>query len=876
MDAFLLQSEEIDNIFKNHLKIESKVMSIESIFSNIKLESKIIYDPYYQRNYVWDKSKATYFIESILLGTEIPPLVFFDNQEHIEIIDGRQRYETIKRFISGDIVLSKDGLKSLFYLKNNGFTDLIPDIKDIFWDTKIRILEFSIINEPRLDEKKEDLIKKEIFRRYNSGITPLKTPEIENAIYINDDLTGYFKRNIRNDRDFYKKILQLFATERDLERIDKKNTLDKVMLKIRQLLVLHNIPIKKYSTLSGRNEYLASFYEKLSDETLNVEKFYHDFKNKIDILIRLREILLEKDTDLGENRLVYECTFWMFTILEAEIETIKLNGIFSEELLLDYADFLIFHQDKFTLDQSHFYKKINERYNLVADYFAHELKLKFSIYLDDYSVFKQVKEEMSENELQNNTIDDFGKLESLRLNKPEPSSMTIEDICRQMNRDKFLIRPPYQREEVINKIKSSALIESIILGIKLPPIFIYKNTDGISEVIDGQQRILSILGFLGEEFTNEEGERVKSEKNNFKLDKLNILSELNGRTFVDLDQKAKDKILDFNLAVVNIDAKLNPQFDKIDLFIRLNSKPYPIKDNSFEMWNSYVDKDVISTIKQNVKNHSSWFYLKRAESNARMDNEELYTALAYLEYKKNIEKSKDLTSVPYLTIYQKENKMFLRIKEKPDITKVLNLVTTPEKEQEKNRFMGSVKNVESFIKKLKLILLDKDIPDEADKNEYLIKELNNLFNPIAESRKTTRITQSFYSLWIILCDTNLEMVKKYRKEMKEELSTIFLNIRNIQENTDGVLSFKIAIDSFNHKYKTENRRIKLSRDEINNLISKQNNICPICKCDLFIGDDIEIDHSVPLAIGGRDGFLNLQVVHKDCNRKKRAKLIEEE
>ena len=77
MEEILLKKEEIDEIFKNHLKIESKVMSIESLFANKRMESKIIYDPYYQKNYVWDNNKATYFLESILLGTEIPPLVFF-------------------------------------------------------------------------------------------------------------------------------------------------------------------------------------------------------------------------------------------------------------------------------------------------------------------------------------------------------------------------------------------------------------------------------------------------------------------------------------------------------------------------------------------------------------------------------------------------------------------------------------------------------------------------------------------------------------------------------------------------------------------------------------------------------------------------------
>jgi uncharacterized protein with ParB-like and HNH nuclease domain len=86
------RQEVFEKIFKEHLKIETYSKSIDGLLGP-RLRGKINYAPYYQRNYVWDINKATYFIESILLGTEIPPLIFFDNNTEIEIIDGRQRFE---------------------------------------------------------------------------------------------------------------------------------------------------------------------------------------------------------------------------------------------------------------------------------------------------------------------------------------------------------------------------------------------------------------------------------------------------------------------------------------------------------------------------------------------------------------------------------------------------------------------------------------------------------------------------------------------------------------------------------------------------------------------------------------------------------------
>jgi uncharacterized protein with ParB-like and HNH nuclease domain len=67
---------EIKEIFENLIKIEPKVMSIESLFNNTERVDKTNYKPSYQRNYVWDDEKATYFIESILLGYTMTAGIF--------------------------------------------------------------------------------------------------------------------------------------------------------------------------------------------------------------------------------------------------------------------------------------------------------------------------------------------------------------------------------------------------------------------------------------------------------------------------------------------------------------------------------------------------------------------------------------------------------------------------------------------------------------------------------------------------------------------------------------------------------------------------------------------------------------------------------
>ena len=158
----MIRQETFEKIFKEHLKVETYSKSIDSLFSP-RLKNKIDYKPYYQRNYVWDYNKGTYFIESILLGTEIPPLIFFDNNSGIEIIDGRQRFETIMRFMENKFALKPKGLQILSQLKNNSYDDLAKNDREIidkFLDAKLRIIEFKLVNEPPLDKYLEDRIKK--------------------------------------------------------------------------------------------------------------------------------------------------------------------------------------------------------------------------------------------------------------------------------------------------------------------------------------------------------------------------------------------------------------------------------------------------------------------------------------------------------------------------------------------------------------------------------------------------------------------------------------------------------------------------------------------------------------------------------------------
>ncbi len=308
-----LQDREIEEIFRNNLKIESNPMSIETLFTG-RLRTRIKYDPYYQRNYVWDKQKASYFIESILLGTEIPPLIFFNSGDIIEVIDGRQRFQSIDRFMKEEFELTKKGLISLKKLARMKYEDLPDTIKNTFLDTTLRVIEFTIVATNEIDESLEDIVKKEIFRRYNSGITPLRKAEIQKAIFIDDDVTDFFQSQMLLNKQAYQDIVSIFLSERDQSRIDDPRLIDVVMMNIRKLLVLPEVPIRYYESTPGK-EVASVIYENLS-ENGEPQEIFHRFMKKVSVLKRLQQQVSTKTP--SNNRYLYETLYWALALLEKE------------------------------------------------------------------------------------------------------------------------------------------------------------------------------------------------------------------------------------------------------------------------------------------------------------------------------------------------------------------------------------------------------------------------------------------------------------------------------------------------------------------------------------------------------------------------------
>lgn len=734
------------DVFKNALRIIPRTLSIKTLLSDRNLR-RIDYKPYYQRNYVWDVEKQSFFIESVLLGTEIPPLILYKSGLKTEVIDGRQRFETLKRFKENSFSLSSKGLMDLPALNRKSFNTLDNELKEVFLNSNIRVFEFEVITD--ISSEVEDKIKKEIFRRYNTGITPLSSVEVDSAKYDNDSFSEQLEERLSIDKDLSKGLHDCFFPN---VRENDNDLNAKLVDFLRKALVMPKFPIAKYATGKERETIRELLYQSMfntMDDVPEVDEYLEYCQSIID----LRKKLIEDDERFSKQKFIYETILWALLVLRQESININIFEIYNE-IKCHYTEQLDLYSD----DYSFYYKNIIGRYSDTACFFEKYTGFDFSLYIKNSEFTSELKA-MKQGDQDVKTV--VQKLDGLRINKPSPISKPIEEMLSDVITTKYLIRPTYQRQERITEQKASSIIESILLGIALPPIFVYKRDNGVKEVVDGQQRLLSIIAFIGQQYRNEENQLVYSKNNNFKLKKLNILTELNGKNYSGLSSQEKDKILDFVIDEIIIEQRINTNFDPTDLFIRLNQKPYPIQQNSFEMWNSTVDRTIIEKIKEVTNHHSSWFYSKENKSSEgrtdRMENEELITLLTYIDYAM----SKDSYD-KVLGTFKRIDRITCRIKDKSAITDYLNRLE--ENSSEKNNFLEYINKTDEKINKFGTLVgaPDKDV-------------LNNFFN-IKDSKTFRRSYQDFYIVWMVL--HNKTITEENSLEIKESIIKLLSLLRN--------------------------------------------------------------------------------------------------
>ena len=105
-------------------------------------------------------------------------------------------------------------------------------------------------------------------------------------------------------------------------------------------------------------------------------------------------------------------------------------------------------------------------------------------------------------------------------------SMSVGEVISMYNDGDLDIHPEFQRFFRWSLSQKSRLVESFLLNFPVPPIFVYQRADGVWDVVDGLQRISTILEFAGV-YKDEEGKTQPP----LVLEGTKMLPSLEGKKF---------------------------------------------------------------------------------------------------------------------------------------------------------------------------------------------------------------------------------------------------------------------------------------------------------------------------------------------------------
>ena len=300
----LAENENVDNydndeeLYANKRELLEKTRIVKQTWSIIEIyqkinDKKLILDPEYQRNVIWDTEKKTSFIESLYMGIVIPPIYVVESPNddilvgsRYEVVDGKQRLSTIRSFIGNELVLKK---KNLEYYADLFGEKKFSEIKEANTKETTEMLS-SVLDVYVITANSPEFTKYDIFSRLNKGSEKLRVNEIRKAVY-HSELTKTIDEFVKNNQEkeeykeiftindrkryedygrFYKSIAFYIRSNIQDEIVERYNSRPREMIND----VLQEFQNKMYSEIT--NEVIND----ILDKTIKMLILFKDFKNK--------------------------------------------------------------------------------------------------------------------------------------------------------------------------------------------------------------------------------------------------------------------------------------------------------------------------------------------------------------------------------------------------------------------------------------------------------------------------------------------------------------------------------------------------------------------------------------------------------------------
>jgi hypothetical protein len=280
---------------KSQLRVvrESRDYTLDYLQHALKKDKFIInVAPDYQRRQRWSIQKRSQLIESFLMNIPIPSVYLFEKEyNEYEVVDGRQRLDSIREYLSNGFALT--GLSYWKELNKKRFEQLPPIIqKGLLRRSLAAVVLLAEASNPEHDDFD---VRNVLFERLNTGGEKLNPQELRNALY-----PGQFNKMLLESAR-YKTFVQVWGipeyTPNEETQVPDKlanNTLYKTMADCE--LILRFFAIRE-AIIQNRKGSLRKLLDSCmkrheQDDSTQVEFMQTLFKDTIDGLV----IIFETDT----------------------------------------------------------------------------------------------------------------------------------------------------------------------------------------------------------------------------------------------------------------------------------------------------------------------------------------------------------------------------------------------------------------------------------------------------------------------------------------------------------------------------------------------------------------------------------------------------
>ena len=429
------------------------------------------------------------------------------------------------------------------------------------------------------------------------------------------------------------------------------------------------------------------------------------------------------------------------------------------------------------------------------------------------------QEEVEEDESYNISLKD-------RKIQTQPSDTPISNLCDRMTKGRLTVQAEFQRDyvwETKAELKSK-LIESVLLKVPIPVVYTAEMNDGKEVVVDGQQRLKTFF-----EFRKPDG---------FKLSKLKILDELNGKSYAELSEEDQTKFDEYPIRVVKILKESHPDI-KYDIFERLNRGS--VKLNDQELRNCVYRGNFNDLLRKLVTNQDFLKIQKLTEPNKRMkDVERILRFFALVD--RGIQNYKSPLRT-FLSSYMEEK---MNISEK-------------EIQEKTDQFKKCAELCKTVFGDLAGF---RWVKDEDDNSGYVATNFNDavldaqMIGFIEYSKrdvmpKASMIKDAYIDLVSTPSFSETVQIATYdTKKTKRRMEKWLTKLREIMD------------------YLSDDRRLYTFEEKKRLFEQKDGNICKICKNQIMDINDAHVDHIERFVDGGETTLKNAQLTHRYCNLQK--------